>query len=120
MGADDKQRLSGPAGRSRSGWDSAILDIDGSGHFILELWKFNEMYRLPSSDGKPREMDKSGRPRFSERWMDELRVTFTGTFTTKEAPGVKLEGFERKELNRDFVEDVGRCVDGVPTWWSDD
>mmetsp|Transcript_118532 Transcript_118532/g.221460 ORF Transcript_118532/g.221460 Transcript_118532/m.221460 type:complete len:334 (-) Transcript_118532:7-1008(-) len=117
---DGAERLSGPAGPSapRASWDSVILDMHNNGHFILELWCFREVYRMPNESNG--EVDMSGRPRMSERWMDELRVTLTGTYTTKEAPALQLHGFDRKELNRDFVEDIGRCVDGVPTWWSDD
>merc|ERR1712232_1079499 len=111
--------MGGPAA-PRSGWDSAILELQDDRLFILELWTFRESYRVPGAENATGELDSFGRPRASERHMDEVRVTFNGSTCSNEVSAVRLRGFERREINQDFVEDTDILVDGLPTWWSPD
>jgi hypothetical protein len=117
-----KQTWTGPSGpgAAKANWDSAILELHENERFILELWTFRESYRLPNPENATGELDSFNQPRASERWLDEVRATLKGSFSTTEVPGVRLVGFSRPEANQDFVEDPTRLIDGLPTWWSAD
>jgi hypothetical protein len=51
---------------------------------------------------------------------EELRASYSGTFTVSELPAVNLSGFERCGLNQAFAEQSEWRVNGQPTWWSED
>lgn len=124
-----RQTFAGPSGpgAARAGWDSTILELRHGKKFILELWTFSESYRVPVQDAdkelrsaSSHELDSFGRPRASERFLDETRVALDGSVTSGEVPAIKLSGFSRSAANQVFALDSSRLIDGLPTWWSPD
>jgi len=130
------ERFSGPAENRidpaelySSQWDSGILDLDSSssnsssGNFALELWRFQESWRLRVDAGKAmRGQVGYGAEGESSSVLEreELRASYTGRFKVSELPALKLAGFQRRGLNQAFAEQARWRVNGRPTWWSED
>ncbi|CAJ1394041.1 unnamed protein product [Effrenium voratum] len=113
------EQLVGPAGKGRSGWTSALLELNptrSGGSFSLELWRFWEQFQEPISLSTGTFETKARRSVCRE----DVRVALSGHYKLTEVPAVRLAGFCEAGLNQAFALATGLTVSGLPTWWSED
>lgn len=92
---------------------------EAKGQFMLELWRFFEMWREPAKAKTPPGQEAPKDPKEGLH-RAETRVALAGHFEIQNVPAVRLSGFERQGLNQAFGIAPGMEINGLPVWWSED